>query len=312
MQKHDALTNALVRNSNNLKKAHNLNIFKGDIFNREVLSKAIEKVDCVFHLVAKTHDFASTDNRKDYFNINVEGTRSLLEMCANSSVRHFVYFSSVKAMSEESDIVLDETYNPKPTTSYGESKLEAEKLVVEYGEKYSFKTTVLRLPIVYGPGNKGNLYKMIWAIDNNRFVMMGKGYNKRSMVYVGNVVNAGIAAIDLEVANKKVYIITDGIDYAVKDLYKLIAKGLSKKSLPFYVPMGIAKMLAIVGDIGGRLSKRSLPLNSNVLGKLTGSLTFSSQRIQTEIGFKPKYNLYNTIDETIKWYRSLRDAGHRL
>ncbi len=67
---------------------------------------------------------------------------------------------------------MDETQNPSPTTPYGESKLVAEKLVVEYGSKYGFKTTILRLPLVYGPGNKGNVYKMVVAIDNWRFVMM--------------------------------------------------------------------------------------------------------------------------------------------
>ena len=56
------------------------------------------------------------------------------------------------------------------------------------GKKYGFKTTILRLPLVYGPGNKGNVYNMVTAIDNGRFVMMGRGQNKRSMVYVGNVV----------------------------------------------------------------------------------------------------------------------------
>ena len=66
--------------------------------------------------------------------------------------------------------------------------------------------------------------------------------------------------------------------------------------------MSIAKIAAIAGDIVGKLLKKQFPFNSDILGKLTGSLTFSSQRIQKEIGFKPKYNLYNTMDETIKWY----------
>jgi nucleoside-diphosphate-sugar epimerase len=133
---------------------------------------------------------------------------------------------------------------------------------------------------------------------------MGKGGNKRSMVYVGNVVDAAMAVIERKVANGKVYLVTDGVDYTVKDLYKIISKGLSKKPLPYYVPMGIAKMLAIAGDIGSRITGKSLPFNSEVLGKLTDSLTFSSGRIQEDIGFKPKYNLYNTIDETIKWYKN--------
>lgn len=303
--------NVFVRNSRNYNITGNINIVEGDIFNSEILRKAVDNVEVVFHLVAKTHDFTGIDNKNDYFKINVEGTRNLLNACINSDVKHFIYFSSVKAMAEESKAILDETYNPKPTTPYGESKLLAERLVIEYGIKHGFKTTILRLPLVYGPGNKGNVCKMIEAIDNGRFVMMGRGQNKRSMVYVGNVVDAALAVVDREVADGKVYLITDGVDYIVRDLYKIIVKGLGKKPFPFYVPMCIAKLFAVAGDIGGKSIKKSLPFNSKVLVKLTSSLTFSSKRIQEEIGFKPKYNLYNTIDETIRWYKSVRHVGHR-
>ncbi len=295
--------NTLVRNSRNYNISGNVNIFEGDIFDTEVLGKAVENVEIAFHLVAKTHDFSDIDNAKDYYKINVEGTRNLLDACINSNVKHFVYFGSVKAMAEESMHALDETHDPNPTTPYGESKLVAEELVFEYGNKYGFKTTVLRLPLVYGPGNKGNVYKMIEAIDNRRFVMMGKGLNKRSMVYVQNVVDAALSIVDQEVADKKVYLVTDSADYSVKELYRLIVKGLNKKPLPLYVPMGIAKMIAMVGDIGGKMMGKPLLFNSDVLGKLTDSLTFSSQRIQEDIGFRPKYNFYNTIDETIGWYK---------
>ena len=144
---------------------------------------------------------------------------------------------------------------------------------------------------------------MIEAVDNGRFVMMGKGLNKRSMVYVGNVVAAAMAVVDREEIYSKIYIVTDGIDYTVKNLYKIIAQGLDKKPFPFYVPIRLAKGFALLGDIGGKIMRNPLPFNSDVLRKLTSSLTFSSQRIQEEIGFEPKYNLYNTIDETIKWYR---------
>ncbi len=225
--------NALVRNRNKLTIANNANIFEGDIFNDEVLKRAVCSVEAVFHLVAKSHDFSNTNNTKDYFKINVEGTRNLLNACIHSNVKHFIYFSSVKTMAEESEEVLDEACVPTPTTPYGQSKLTAESLVIDYGNKYRFKTTILRLPLVYGPGNKGNVYKMIEAIDNRRFVMIGRGLNKRSMVYVGNVADAAIAVIGRKITDKNVYLITDGVDYTVRELYKIIADGLGKKPLPF-------------------------------------------------------------------------------
>lgn len=103
-------------------------------------------------------------------------------------------------------------------------------------------------------------------------------------------------------ANRKVYIVTDGVDYSFKELYRVIAEGFGKRPLSFFIPMGIAKGFAWAGDIGGHIARKPLPLNSEMLKKLTSSLIFSSQKIQEEIGFKAQYNLYNSIGETIRWY----------
>lgn len=300
---------ALVRSAQKIPSEWNgtVKIRIGDITEKESLVGVCKDVKIVFHLAAKVHDFSGIgDNVKEHFAVNVEGTRNLLDECKNYRLMHFVYFSSVKAMAEESNGTLDELFPPKPTTAYGKSKIEAEKLVAEYGREYGFTTTSLRLPMVYGPGNKGNIYKMIEAIDKRRFIMIGTGDNRRSMVFVGNVVDAALAIVEDNKADGKVYIVTDGVDYTVRDLYRTIAKELGKKPLPFHVPLGIARILAGVGDIGGSILKKPLLFNSDVLKKLIGSLTFSSAKIQSEIGFKPKYNLYNTINETIMSYREDR------
>lgn len=282
-----------------------IKIYEGDITKKEAITGICKNIEVVFHLAAKVHDFSGiTDTPREHFAINVEGTQNLLNSCIGSNVKHFVYFSSVKAMTEESKNTIDENFINNPTTPYGESKLAAESLVAEYGKKHGFRTTSLRLPLVYGPGNKGNIYKMIEAIDRGRFILIGGGENKRSMIYVGNVVDAALAVIKRQKADNEIYIAKDGIDYTVKEIYETIARGLGKKPLPFHIPMSIVCGLAWLGDIGGNIVRKQLPFNSGVLRKLTSSLTFSSHKIQENIGFVPRYNLYNTIDETISWYRN--------
>lgn len=281
-------------------------VVEGDIIDNNSILNIGDKFDVVFHLAAYVHRIPKSDDEEKYvYAVNVEGTKNLLESLSDS-VNNAVFFSSVSVYGNGMGRNLDEITSTNPTTLYGKTKLSAEQLVIDYGKKHKFKTIILRLPLVYGPGNKGNIYNMIKAIDNRRFVMMGRGLNKRSMVYVGNVVDAAMAVLNKEVSDGKVYLITDGIDYTVRDLYRLISKGLGRNPLPFYVPMGIAKMLAIAGDIGKKIIRKPLPFNSEVLGKLTDSLTFSSGRIQEDIGFKPKYNIYNTIDESIRWYKTVR------
>ncbi len=164
-------------------------------------------------------------------------------------------------MAEERGSSLDEAFSPSPETPYGKSKLEAEKIVEDYGGKYKFKTTSLRLPLVYGPGNKGNVYGMIEAVDRGRFVMIGRGANRRSMVYVENAVDAALSVVNNSRADSSVYIVTDGIDYSLKELYDIIAIGLGKRPHSFFVPMGLARGLAVMGGIAGSMIGKQVPFN---------------------------------------------------
>ena len=284
-----------------------MKIYEGDITDKKSISAISGVFEVVFHLAAYVHKIPRSESEKRrVFEVNVEGTKNLLNS-VGLLARHIVFFSSVSVFG----VNVGKGLKEKPTDLYGSSKLVAENILEEWGKERQTKITILRLPLVYGPGNKGNIYKMIKAIDNGRFVLLGKGLNKRSMVYVGNVVDAALAVVHNEKGNGKIYIVTDGVDYTVKELYKIIAKTLGKRTFPFYVPMRIAKGFALLGDIGGKIMRNPLPFNSDVLGKLTDSLTFSSGRIQEGIGFKPKYNLYNTIDETIKRYKSVSHIGRR-
>lgn len=284
---------------------------RGDIFDAGSLARALRGVDTVIHLVAKTHDFSTVEDEAEYHRINVIGTRRLMEACQADSVRHVIYFSSVKALAEESEGMLDETSPPRPTTAYGRTKLAAEEEVRQAGIAKGFRTTTLRLPMVYGPGNKGNVYRMIAAVDRGRFALIGRGENRRSMVYVKNVVEAAGAVARRRDLPGDVYLVTDGTDYTVRELYEAIARGLGRRPLPFGIPLFAAGLLARIGDVGERITGRSLPFNSGALAKLTGDLRFSSERIRREAGFAPVHRLQEAIDETIRWYRSTAGGERR-
>lgn len=288
-----------------------VNWIRGDLFDAGSLARALRGADTIIHLVAKTHDFSAVEDEAEYHRVNVLGTRRLLEACRPESVRHVVYFSSVKAMTEASEGILDETCPPRPTTAYGRTKLAAEQDVRQAGIAKGFRTTTLRLPMVYGPGNKGNVYRMIAAVDRGRFALIGRGENRRSMVYVKNVVEATLAVAPRRDLPGDVYLVTDGADYSVRELYEAIARGLGRRPLPFGIPLFAAGLLARVGDAGGRITGRSLPFNSGALAKLTGDLRFSSERIRREAGYTPAYRLHEAIGETIRWYRGVSGGERR-
>lgn len=278
-------------------------VIEGDVTDRRSMNQLSDSFDTVFHLAAYVHkNPRSSEDIKDVHNVNVNGTKNLLE-ALNSDVRHVIFISSVSVYGVESGENIDEGNRGSPKTEYGLSKLEAERILSDWGRERGVRTTSLRLPLVYGPGNKGHIYQMVDAINKGRFMMIGKGENRKSMVYVGNVVDAALLLMDRQDSAEKTYIVTDSIDYTMKELYIAIVKELSKKPLPFFIPLGIAKYVALAGDIGGHIIGRSLLFNSEIFNKFTSTLTFSSRKIRKEIGFEPKYNLYNTINKTILWYR---------
>lgn len=300
----------LVRNRKDTKTNFNgdIKLYVGDLSDKASLSSICDDhdIDVVFHLASSVHKMSKTEEEKKYvLKVNVDGTRNLLDSLS-SSVKHIIFFSSVSVYGINSGFNIDEMAKTDPVTIYGITKLRAESIIRDWGKGKNVKTTSLRLPLVYGPGNKGNIYKIIESIDRRRFVMIGKGENKRSLVYVGNVVDAALAVVGKREADGKVFIVTDGVDYTVRNLCETIAKGLQKKSLLLYIPMSIAKGVAWIGDTVENFIGKPLPFNSEVLGKLANPLTFSSHKIQAEIGFKPYYNLHNTINETMKWYKSRR------
>jgi nucleoside-diphosphate-sugar epimerase len=123
---------------------------------------------------------------------------------------------------------------------------------------------------------------------------------------VGNVVDAAVAVAGNPKTDGKVYIVTDGRSYSVREIYESIARGLGKTPSHFHVPTDVAKGFALLGDLGGRVLGRRVPFDSDALRKLTSSYAFSSGRLRGDLGFRPRYDLFNSIGETIDWYR--RDA----
>jgi UDP-glucose 4-epimerase len=262
-------------------------------------------VDTVFHLAGKAHAVtAGLADEAAYTRINVEGTRKLLELARVAAVRRFVFFSSVKAMGERG-AGEDESAEPRPETTYGRSKREAERLVLEGG--YVPEPVVLRLAMVYGPTRKGNLPRMIEAISRGRFPPLPDTHNKRSMVHVDDVVQAALLAADLPVAIGKIYLVTDGMTYSTRQIYEWICEALGREPPGWYLPLPLLGLMARLGDGIGKISGRRFAFDSDALEKLAGSSWYDSGRIARELGFSAHRHLREEIPEMTSLLASSRD-----
>jgi nucleoside-diphosphate-sugar epimerase len=267
-----------------------LPLYASDICAANGLDAAFAGCNAVIHLAARNHVIRerSSDPYSEYQKVNVEGTRNVLRAASAAGVKVFLHMSSVKAMGEESNRVLDEGDTCQPSTPYGISKLESEEVVRAVANGKGMAGIIFRLPIVYGPGNKGNLPRMIrWAESGYPFPVF-RPENLRSMIYVGNVV-AGIKTI-LKVTSppSTTYLLKDREDYSTRHVYNAICIALGKKPCYLPVPSGIVRL-------GGLLS--------DDFRKVTGSLRVSSAKFVRDTGFSPPFLLEEGITRTVGWYK---------
>lgn len=264
-----------------------------DVTSGEGLAEGLKGSDGVVHLAARNHVLKEPekDPLSAYRRVNVEGTRNVIRAAVQAGARWFIHFSSVKATGEGGEAVFDEDSPCKPSTPYGISKLESEEVVRRVAEESGIRAVIFRLPMAYGPGNLGNLPRMIrWADKGLPFPLVQPD-NLRSMVYVGNVAAAVIAVLEnfcSESAAQRTYIVKDEADCSTRMIYSSICRELGKA--PRFIPLPAA-----LGRIAGAISED--------FRKVTSSFRVSSAKIREEIGFVPPVSVEEGIARTVRWYK---------
>ncbi|UCE88113.1 MAG: NAD-dependent epimerase/dehydratase family protein, partial [Pseudomonadota bacterium] len=174
----------------------------------------------------------------------------------------------------------------------------------EAAAQSDMSAVVLRLPLVYGRDNKGNLPRMIAAIDRGRFPPLPDTANKRSMVHVDDVVQALMLAAERPEAVGRVYLLTDGQTYSTRQMYELICTALGREAPSWSVPLWLLRTGARTGDLLKTLGMRRFPVDSGMLEKLLGSAWYSSDRIVDELGYHPTWTLDTALPQMVAEYRA--------
>lgn len=280
-------------------------VVDGDIQDEATMKGVAEGMDAVFHLAGKAHAVSELrDDEREYQSAHVAGTRNILGSAAAARCRSFVYFSSVKAMGEESPECRDESCAPRPETAYGRAKLEAERLVLGRGAEAGLKATCLRLPLVYGPGSKGNLQRMLRAIDRGFFPPIADSGNRRSMVHLENVIDAALLAADHPSSGGRCYIVTDARPYSTREIYELLCRGLGKRPPVWSIPPGLIRRLGVAGDLIGKMRGKRFLFDSSASTRLLGSAWFSSELISKELGYRPRLGFEDAVAEMVSDLRA--------
>ena len=276
---------------------------------RDGIATALAGVDTVVHLAARVHVMRESDPDplRAFRAVNVEGTRVVLEEAARAGVRRFLFASSVKAMGEGGERVLTESSPASPADPYGISKLEAEELVREVAAREGMHAPILRLPLVYGAGVGGNMLRLFRLVDRGVPLPLGGVRNRRSMIYVGNLVEAMRSALRASAAAGEVFLVSDGADLSTPGLIRGIAAALGRPARLLPIPPSLFRLAGRAGDVVARIAP--FPLTSAAVERLLGSLAVDSTRLRTACGFVPPFSVEAGLRSTAVWYRASARAG---
>lgn len=284
-------------------------IITGDLNSSDALDMLCLDCDVVFHLAGKVHSMPGTkEEEQEFYQVNVEGTRNLLEAAKKSRVKRVGFYSTVGVYGKDADFHGDELSPCHPGSVYAKSKYQAEQLILNSSNDGGPEGVVLRFPVVYGPLDRGNVAKLIKTVQSRLFFYFGDGNCLRSMISSKNAAEAAIrAAIEPRAANE-IFCVTDGWDYTMNELVGSICHALGTGWRPFHVPVLLADLAGRLGDILRKWAHVPFPIDSDRVRKLSRPLTFSCEKAKRVLGYAPVETLEEGIRREVEWLRG-RETG---
>jgi UDP-glucose 4-epimerase len=282
-------------------------VLTGDVTDLSVVKAAMENVEAVIHLAALLHIAnPSPALAEKYEKINVGGTATVVEAAVQAGVERVVFFSTIAVYGDSHQRILDEDSSPLPRTYYAQTKLAAERIVLnaKHSDGQPFGT-VLRFGAIYGPRIKGNYLRLLHSLSRGRFIPIGNGNNRRTLIYDKDVASAALLAAKHQAAAGKIFNVSDGHFHTLNEIIAAMCKALGRKPPRLSLPVGPVRLAAgILEDMGHKIGYQ-LPIGRATIDKYTEDIAVSSERIQTELGFKPQYDLLTGWQETIQEMRRM-------
>ena len=267
----------------------------GDIDGRTQWSSALVGITHVVHLAARVH--ITTETSSDAFTafraINTDGTLNLAMQAASLGVKRFIFVSTIKVNGEGRNTAYSEADKPDPQDAYAASKFEAEQGLWAISAETGMEVVVLRIPLVYGAGVGANFFQLLKIIDQGWLLPLGGINNKRSLLYIGNLVNAILCVLQHPKAANQLFLLSDCQDASTTQLVTWLAQAMGKQTRMF--PVSERLLRSVAGVVG----------KSSAVDRLFGSLYLDSTKIQRELGWSPQFTLQEGLQATANWYRAI-------
>lgn len=270
----------------------------GDVRKQEDMDKELSGADVVVLLAAQHRDDVSPVSL--YYDTNVGGMEVTLKAMEKNGAKRLIFFSSVAVygLNKENP---SEDHPKDPFNHYGKSKWQAEQVLQEWHSSHSdWNINIIRPTVIFGERNRGNVYNLLSQISSGRFLMVGKGTNKKSMAYVGNVVAFVKFLIEEKKSGYNVYNYIDKPDFDMNELIALVEKVLNKHIPSIHFPYWMGMMGGYCFDILAKILGRKLAISSVRVKKFCATTEFDSSKMQST-GFQPPYTLAEGLSRTLEF-----------
>lgn len=278
-------------------------VFQCDISDSETLKKAeeLKKINILVHTAGLAHQFGRV-KKDNFWDVNVRGTENICRLAQKIEVEHFILISSVAVYGDYAGREIDETFICNPQGFYAESKLASEKSAIEFCEQNNIRLTILRPATVIGEGDRGNTARLITIVDNGKFIWVGAGNNKKSLIYKADVAKGIRQVIEAKENNKtEIYNLT-GEAATIKTIVKAITESLNKKTPRLRIPASVIRSIFNVNKTV--LSIEYLQGFEKTFEKWLSDDVFSGKKFFENFNFKPETTVYEALVKQVNYYLS--------
>jgi len=267
----------------------------GDITDYHSLRPAMEDVNIVFNLAAKLHiNNPSADQADQYQRINVDGAVNVARAACEANVERLVHFStiSVYGPSQIETPPYREESSLNPKSFYAITKMQSEEGVLEtFRKDKPSSAVILRLAAVYGPRLQGNYRTLVKALKRGLFCPVGSGQNRRTMIYIDDLVRAAILAAEHPKAAGAVYNVTDGKIHTLNEVLHAIACALGKKPPGVHLPGRPVQAFSALVDHFTKSLRLPVPSLRLLVDKMMEDVAVRGDKIYRDLSFIPRYDL---------------------
>jgi len=272
----------------------------GSVVDKNVVEDAMKGVEIVFHLAAAFREMNVPNSF--YQKVNVEGTRNVLEVAWDQKVRKFIYCSTCGVHGNIDNPPGDEKAPIQPGDYYQQTKFEAEPVVDEYYKK-GMKTTILRPAAIYGPGDPERFFMIFKRVSKGTFPIFGNGRTLYHPLYIDNLVDAFILAMQDGRGEGEAYLIADENYVGVEELVQKVGQALQVKVETPHYPMLPLRLAGYLCEAVCKPLRIAPPIFPRRVDWYRQNRAFNINKAKQDLGYQPKVGLEEGLKKTAEWYQ---------